>query len=200
MPAPRRVPALVALLAAVLAVTPSACGGGGGDKQTTGTTTVKRGDTTNDTDINAVSRDELPDGGTLRWPLVAQPPNFNTGELDGTSADTANVIGALLPSMFGFDSEARPTLNKDYLDSAELTAREPRQVVTYRINRRSAWDDGTPISEADFAAQWKALSGSNPAYRIASSSGYDQIETVARGADDREVVGTFRRPYSDLKA
>jgi glutathione transport system substrate-binding protein len=131
---------------------------------------------------------------------VASPPNFNTGELDGTSADTANVVGALLPSMFGFDSEARPEVNKDYLDAAELTAKDPRQVVTYRINPRAAWDDGRPIAEADFEAQWKALSGSNPAYRIASSSGYEQIESVARGADDREVVVTFRRPYADWKA
>ena len=72
-------------------------------------------------------------------------------------------------------------MNKDYLDSAELTAENPRQVVTYRINPRAVWDDGTPISESDFEAQWKALSGSNPAYRVASSSGYDQIESVARG-------------------
>jgi peptide/nickel transport system substrate-binding protein len=188
------------LFAAVLAVTPSACGGGGGDERATQTTIAKRDATTKDTDINPVRRDELPDGGTLRWPLVAPPPNFNTGELDGTSADVANVVGALLPSLFGFDSEARPTVNKDYLSSAELTAKDPRQVVTYRINPRAAWDDGTPITETDFEAQWKALSGSNPAYRIASSSGYDQIESVAKGGDDREVVVTFRRPYADWKA
>ncbi|HEY4410282.1 MAG TPA: ABC transporter family substrate-binding protein [Acidimicrobiia bacterium] len=199
MPARRRAPALVALLAAVL-VTASACSRGSGDRQGTGTTSGGQGSTANAIDINPVGRDRLPDGGTLRWPLVASPPNFNTGELDGTSADTANVVGALLPSLFGFDPEARPTVNKDYLESAELTAKDPRQVVTYRINPRSAWDDGTPISEADFEAQWKAMSGSNPAYRIASSSGYDQIENVARGADDREVVVTFRRPYADWKA
>ena len=198
MPAPRRSPALAVLVAAVLAVMPSACRGGSGERLTTGTT-GQRDAAVGGTDINPVSRDELPDGGTLRWPLVASPPNFNTGELDGTSADTANVVGALLPSMFRFDSGARPTVNKDYLDSAELTAKGP-QVVTYRINPRAAWDDGRPISEPDFAAQWKALSGSDPAYRIASSSGYDQIESVARGADDREVVVTFRRPYADWKA
>src|SRR5581483_6379287 len=193
----RQVPAVAALLAVVLAVLLTACREGGGDKQATATTAGEGGATARGTDINPVPRDQLPEGGTLRWPLIASPPNFNTGELDGTSADTANVVGALLPSMFGFDSEARPTVNRDYLDSAELTARDPRQVVTYRINRKAAWDDGTAITEADFEAQWKAMSGSNPAYRIASSSGYDQIERVATGADDREVVVTFRRPYAD---
>ena len=110
------------------------------------------------------------------------------------------MVGALLPSLFGFDSEARPTVNWDYLDSGELTATDPRQVVTYRINPRAVWDDGTPITKADFEAQWKALSGSDPAYRVASSSGYEQIESVAAGADDREVLVTFRRPYADWKA
>ena len=199
MAAPRWAPARAALLAAAL-VTLSACNGGDGDDHTTGTTTDKRDATVNDIGINPVRRDELRDGGTLLWPLVAFPPNFNTGELDGTSADAANVVGALLPSLFGFDSQARPTVNKDYLDSAELTAKDPRQVVTYRINPRAVWDDGTPITESDFEAQWNALSGSNPAYRIASSSGYEQVESVAKGAGDREVVVTFRRPYADWKA
>jgi peptide/nickel transport system substrate-binding protein len=132
--------------------------------------------------------------------LIQFPPNLNAGELDGTSADVANIVGALLPALFRFDSEARPAVNTDYLDSAELTAQEPRQVITYRVNRKAAWDDGTPITTADFEAQWTAMSGSNPAYRIASSSGYEQIESVAAGADDREVVVTFRRPYADWKA
>jgi peptide/nickel transport system substrate-binding protein len=197
MPAPRRAPAVATVLVAALVITSSACSRGAGESQAAES---KRAATANGTDIHPVPRDKLPDGGTLRWPLVAPPPNFNAGELDGTSADVANVVGALLPSMFSFDSEARPTVNKDYLDSAELTAKDPRQVVTYKLNRKAAWDDGTPITEADFEAQWKALSGSNPAYRIASSSGYDQIGSVAAGADDREVVVTFRRPYADWKA
>lgn len=192
MPARRQAPTLAVLLAALLG-TLSACGGGDDDAKDNPATG-------NAVAINPVPRNELPDGGTLRWPLVAFPPNFNTGELDGTAADTANVVGALLPAMFGFDSEARPTLNRDYLDSAELTAEHPRQVVTYRISPKAVWEDGTPVTAADFEAQWKALSGSNPAYRVASSSGYDQIGSVARGADDREVVVTFHRPYADWKA
>lgn len=200
MPASRPVPALAALLAALLAVTAPACGERGGGEETTGSTAAKGDATASGIDINPVPRDQLPDGGTLRWPLIATPPNFNTGELDGTSADTANVVGALLPAMFNFDGAARASVNKDYLDTAELTAKEPRQRVTYRINRKAAWDDGMPITAADFEAQWKAMSGSNPAYRIASSSGYDQIDSIAAGGDDREVVVTFRRPYADWKA
>jgi peptide/nickel transport system substrate-binding protein len=199
MPAPRPAPALAAVLAVVLAATLSACGGGGGKKQLTGTGAGESGSAGSGTDINPVSRDKLPDGGTLLRPLASFPPNFNTGQLDGTSDDTAGVVGAVLPSMFIFDSAAQPTVNKDYLVSAELTAKNPKQVVTYEINPKAVWDDGTPITEADFEAQWKALSGTNPAYKIASSSGYEQIDSVATGADERQVVVTFRQPYADWK-
>src|SRR5918996_2092931 len=108
MPAPRRAP----VLAAVLAVALSACSGGGRDDQAAKTTAGKGDVTAKGIDTNPVSRDQLPDGGTLRWPLIATPPNFNAGELDGTSADVANIVGALLPSLFGFDAEARPTPNR----------------------------------------------------------------------------------------
>ena len=152
----RRALGAAALLAAIVVMS-SACKGGADDGGATGSTADKPA-AENRIDINPVPREALPDGGSLRWPLVAFPPNFNTWELDGTAADTANVVGPLLPAMFGFDSEARPAVNRHYLDSADLTAQSPRQVVTYRINPRAVWDDGRPIAESDFRAQWKALS------------------------------------------
>lgn len=188
---PRRRLVRARVVAAVVAATLAGCGGGAGDG---------KGATAKAVDVNPVPREALPDGGTLRWPLVAFPPNFNAGHLDGSSTDVANVVGGVLPSLFGFDGEARPSINRDYLESAELTARDPKQVVSYRINAKAVWDDGTPISAADFEAQWKAMSGSDPAYRSASSSGYDQIDSVAPGAGDREVAVTFGRPYADWKA
>jgi peptide/nickel transport system substrate-binding protein len=140
-------------------------------------------------DISATDRDELVDGGKLTWPIDTFPSNFNLHELDGALADGAAVMGGLLPGMFNFDAEAEPVVNKDYATSAELTATQPKQVVTYKINPDAKWDDGTPITVADFEAQWKALNGKDDRYRIASSNGYEKIESVAKGADeDRKSV------------
>jgi peptide/nickel transport system substrate-binding protein len=80
-----------------------------------------------------------------------------------------------------------------------LTATAPKQVVTYDINPKARWYDDTPITWVDFEAQWEALNGTDPAYRVASTQGYDKIESVVRGRDDREAVVTFRRPYADWK-
>jgi peptide/nickel transport system substrate-binding protein len=148
-------------------------------------------------DVAPADRSALADGGTLRWPLDQIPPNYNYHEVDGTLADNADVIQALLPSVFDFDAAAQPVLKKDYVDSAELTATSPKQVITYRINPKATWDDGTPITVADFEAQWKALRGTDDRYKVTSTQGYDKMETVTRGADDREVVVTMSAPYAD---
>ncbi|HEY2703576.1 MAG TPA: ABC transporter family substrate-binding protein, partial [Candidatus Dormibacteraeota bacterium] len=86
-----------------------------------------------------------------------------------------------------------------YLESGDLTAKTPKQVITYRINPKAVWYDGTPITVADFAAQWKALRGTDTAYKVASTQGYDKVESVVQGKDDHEVVVTFAKPYVDWR-
>jgi peptide/nickel transport system substrate-binding protein len=98
------------------------------------------------------------------------------------------------------DAAGTPTVRKEYFESVELTSTEPKQVVTYRINPKAVWYDGTPLTVADFQAQWKALSGSNPAFRVASTQGYDKVENVAAGRDEREVVVTFMTKYADWQS
>ncbi len=192
-------PRLLGLLV-VLALVGAACSRGDDTGSTTGEgnggSAVPAAE---EIDINAAPRDQLRDGGTLRWPLSELPPNFNTHSLDGALGDNAAVMGAMLLSPFDFDAAARPILNTDFVESAELTATEPKQVVTYRINPRATWYDGTPITAVDFEAQWRALNGSDPAYNVASTQGYDKIESVAPGGDDREVIVTFAQDYVDWR-
>lgn len=151
-------------------------------------------------DINPVARDQVADTGTLRWPLSRFPPNYNYHELNGLDIENAAVVGGLLPGTFTFDTHTQPVVRKEYFEAVELTSTEPNQVVTYRINPKAVWYDGTPITVADFQAQWKALNGSNPAFRAASVQGYDKIESVVAGRDAREVVVTFATKYADWRA
>lgn len=191
----RRIVALVAALGLVL----SACGDGGGTKKEAGEATGKGGPSSTAYDINLVDRDKVADGGTMQWPVTEIPPNLNYHQLDGTLRDTAEIVEAVMPSLFTFDAASVPSVNKNYLESAELTARDPKQVVTYKLNPKATWSDGTPITFADIEAQAKANSGADPAYKISSKNGYEQIESVVKGADDREAVVTFKQPYVDWK-
>jgi peptide/nickel transport system substrate-binding protein len=172
------------------------CGGGsdsdngsGGGEQASATTN----------EINPVDRGELADGGDLRWPLGEIPPNFNYHQFDGTLDDNSDVIEALMPSAFEFAADAEPSVNEDYFTSIELTSDDP-QVVTYDINPDATWSDGTPITAADLIAQWQALNGTNPAYNISSSNGYDQMKSVEQGDNEKQAVVTYANPYADWQA
>ncbi|MFH8443844.1 ABC transporter family substrate-binding protein [Streptomyces sp. NPDC018026] len=150
-------------------------------------------------DVAAAARARISDGGTLRWAVDSVPDTLNAFQSDA-DATTTRVAQAVLPSMYRTDETGSPVRNPDYLESAEVVDTEPKQVVVYKLNQQAVWSDGREIGAADFAAQWRALSGKDSAYWTARNAGYDRIEKVERGANDLEVKVTFSRPYADWKA
>ncbi|MPY58838.1 ABC transporter family substrate-binding protein [Streptomyces spongiae] len=150
-------------------------------------------------DIAPAERKMIADGGTLRWAVDAVPETLNTFQADADAA-TARVTGAVLPSMYRTDANGRPEQNTDYLESAEIVEREPKQVVLYKLHQQAVWSDGREIAAADFASQWRALSGRDSTYWTARNAGYDRIEKIQRGANDLEVRVTFSKPYADWKS
>ncbi|NBM15880.1 ABC transporter substrate-binding protein, partial [Streptomyces sp. GC420] len=150
-------------------------------------------------DIAPLDRGKVADGGTLDWAVDTMPETLNAFQADADAA-TARITGAVLPSLFPLDARGRPGLNPDYLESAEVVEREPRQVVLYKLSQQAVWSDGREIGAQDFAAQWRALSGKDNAYWTARNAGYERIQKVERGANDLEVKVTFARPYADWKS
>ncbi|MFC7811806.1 ABC transporter family substrate-binding protein [Streptomyces olivaceus] len=150
-------------------------------------------------DVAAAARSRVADGGTLRWAVDSVPETLNAFQADAD--DTTNrVAQAVLPSMYRTDETGRAARNPDYLESAEVVDTEPKQVVVYKLNQQAVWSDGREIGAADFAAQWRALSGKDSAYWTARNAGYDRIEKVERGGSDLEVKVTFSRPYADWQS
>ncbi|SNX63810.1 peptide/nickel transport system substrate-binding protein [Streptomyces sp. TLI_55] len=150
-------------------------------------------------DIGFADRSLVADGGTLRWAVDSVPDTLNTFQSDA-DATTTRVAQAVLPAMYRLDANGRPQLDADYLEKAEVVETEPRQVVLYKLNQQAVWSDGREIGAADFAAQWRALSGKDTAYWTARNAGYDRIEKIERGKNDLEVKVTFARPYADWKS
>jgi peptide/nickel transport system substrate-binding protein len=188
--------ATAAVAAAALVLT--GCGGGSSDSGSGGSGGGEPQSAT-ENQINPVDRDELTQGGSFRWALAEMPPNFNYNQLDGALDDNEDVISALMPAAFDFSADATPKVNEDYFSSVELTSEDP-QVVTYTINPDAVWSDGTPITAADLISQWKALNGTNPAYNVVSTTGYEEVASVEQGADEKQAVVTFSNPYADWQA
>ncbi|WP_030619666.1 ABC transporter substrate-binding protein [Streptomyces sclerotialus] len=150
-------------------------------------------------DVGPAAAATLRDGGTVRWAVDELPATFNAFQADaGESTDT--VAGAVLPALFTLDANGVPQRNADYLQAAEVTQREPEQIVRYTLHPDARWSDGRRISAADFAAQWKALRGRNAAYWTARNAGYDRIKKVTAGGKRGEVEVTFARPYADWQS
>jgi peptide/nickel transport system substrate-binding protein len=105
-----------------------------------------------------------------------------------------------MPSVFGNDSAGTPIWNRNILASEPVLTVEPQQTVRFEIHPQAAWYDGTPITWEDFHWQWRASNGTDPAYRIVSSNGFENIGSVERGANDREVIVTFDQPYADWQS
>ncbi|MDH6575474.1 ABC transporter family substrate-binding protein [Kitasatospora sp. MAP5-34] len=151
-------------------------------------------------DVTAADRAQVGEGGTLRWAVDAVPATLNVFQSAATP-DSALLAHALLPSLFRLDQHARPAADPDYLTAAASTpAGQSPQTVTYRLNPKAVWSDGTPLSAADFTAQWHALSGTDPAYQGEQPAGYAAIAAVAQGADAHEVKVTFKQPYAPWRA
>jgi peptide/nickel transport system substrate-binding protein len=187
-----------AVMALVTALAVSACGGGsggGGGAPVVAPDQQQQGQN----EINPVPRDQIPDGGDLRWPLDQLPDNFNRNQVDGTLRDNGDVISALMPAAHRTLPDATVEVDTDYFTSIELTSSEP-QTVTYTIRPEAAWDDGTPITWRDLQAQWQAQNGGNPAFQVSGTTGYEDIASVERGVDDKQAVVTFARAFGEWRS
>ncbi|MEK0444277.1 MAG: hypothetical protein EB148_02240 [Actinobacteria bacterium] len=68
--------------------------------------------------------------------------------------------------------------------------------VTYDLNPDAVWEDGSPITAADFKATWEAALNTPGSI---STVGYDQITSVEAGSSDKQVVVEFKSVYGPYK-
>lgn len=151
-------------------------------------------------DINEVSRDQLVAGKLV----VASPKpisTWNLASLDGSGQEAAFMLSAITPDYYVYDGSGAATMNPDYLVAADPhvndTAKGQQLVLTLALNPKAVWNDGTPIDAQDWIATWKARNGSNTEFAVADTTGWDQVTSVAAGADAFHVVLTFASTYPD---
>ena len=107
-----------------------------------------------------------------------------------TSASNEFVLNEIMelvwPSTFIIDNNSNVYLNKDLVSSVSSKLnRAGQQVVTYNLNPKASWSNGTPIAADDFIYNWQAQSGSkkykdvhNKLYDAAGTTGYSSIVSV----------------------
>ncbi|MFE3100257.1 ABC transporter family substrate-binding protein [Nocardia tengchongensis] len=179
----------------LVAVALVATGCGGSDDGTAPQGKAELGTTS---DINPHDVADLKDGGNLRLVMSAFPANWNTLNIDGNDAEIMGVERSMMPRAFKSDASGNLSVDTNYFTDVQLTNTNPQQ-VTYTINPKAIWSDGSPITWEDIAAQANALSGRNKEFLIANNSGWDRVEKVERGTDDRQAVLTFNKHFAEWK-
>lgn len=139
---------------------------------------------------------DVEDGGDLNLAVSALPVNFNIYQIDGNESDTNDIVETTLGGPFKIDESGVPIVDENYASSAEVTSEDP-QVVEIKLNPDAVWEDGTPITVADYEATWLANNGSNEEFINVSTAGWDQIESIEQGDDEYHVVVTFSSIYAD---
>ncbi|GAA3694280.1 ABC transporter family substrate-binding protein [Nonomuraea antimicrobica] len=187
---------------AVLAMAVAACGGGGGseNKQPSAEQSKQAQQQMAETpaiNINPVPYEQVKDGGTLTLAVGQWPSQWNTNHVDGNQADTATMVDAFMPQLMMADEQAQFTPNPDFVTDVKNETVDGKQVVTYTLNDKANWSDGSPITWEDLAASWKANNGSDKKYKPASIDGWNKIESVEKGATDKVAVITFSKPYPE---
>ena len=164
---------------------------------------ARDGDTSRDdvggtsNDVNPQPASKIKQGGTLNYVQVSLCPQFNGNAAGGNLADCSTAMGPLLPFYTYFDGNGNVQVNKDYASSVKVSKVNGKQTVTYALNPKAVWTDGKSVTAEDFISMWKALNGTNKAFAVISTTGYDKMESVVQGKTKFDVIVTFKETYAD---
>ncbi len=134
-------------------------------------------------------------GGTLRLAIGELPANLNPVHADAAGSEVARLLGPTTGNAVRVTEDGGWEVDPDYARDVEVVDTDPF-TVRVRLNPDAVWQGGTSITARDMVATWKALRGTDDAYEVAGTDGWDAIADVREG-DDRfeyEVELEDRRP------
>lgn len=186
----------------------SACGGSGGEGGGGGGTEPSG-------DIAAMAIAKGESGEEYTSPEVAQSSDtfvvstdnpytaYNNAAADANNSYNSFALTQVLSGAYKLDGNSKVLLNKDVMESVELTGESP-QVVTWKIKDGVTWSDGEPWDCDDFHLAWLSQTGKVKGpdgadiFTAAGTTGYDVIDKV-ECPKPTEVVTTFGTSYPDYK-
>ncbi len=146
----------------------------------------------------------LKPGGSLTFSSESGIQSFNLNTSAGAGLEGQSVMNRVWPQVFFVDGLLRPTLDTDFVQSAELISTNP-QTIVYKINPSAIWSDGVPITADDFVYNWKAQDGTGTdidgkPFDAVSTSGYEDIKSITGTDNEKTVTVVFSQPYGDWES
>ena len=148
-------------------------------------------------DVNEQPRDKIKDGGVFHGSFGSEIDTWNLNTATGNDNEMSMMQSPLGEGWYLEDGSGDHTVNPNFLDSIKDDTVDGKLVITMKINSKAKWNDGAPIGFDDWAATVNAFNGENEDFAVASSDGWNQIESVTKGATDQDVIVTFKGSYPD---
>ena len=134
--------------------------------------------------VASASTAKLQAGGTITVDLNETLAGFNVNTLNSNEFVLQEIMQLVWPTVYFVNNKLALTLNTDLVTKVAV-ATKPVETITYTINPKAVWSDGTPITADDFIYNWQSQSG-NPAFtdvggaafQPAGTTGYSSIASV----------------------
>ncbi len=172
---------VLALALAGCATSTDTGNGGDGDGETVETAFA---------DYNPQPRENLQEGGEVRFPINEIPEQLNAFNGDASS-DTARVAAWYTPQILLQEDDGTPYKNDAYLDEWKIEEVDGNTQITFTFTDEAHWNDGTQMDWTAIEATWIANSGTNEEFNPNATDGYKAIKTVTQGDTAKTAIVTF---------
>lgn len=180
----------LAALVSVAALTLSACGGSDGSSGSGSKLEVSPNGSYNKQD-----RENLAQGGELTLPIAELSEQQNSFQADGGNVYTSTIWSWYNPRVALFDGDGTFHPNTDYVTDTKEETVDGNTRVTFTLNPKAQFNDGTPFDWKVFEHTWQFNNGTNKELNVSSTDGYERITSVRPGENDRQAVVTFDGAY-----
>ena len=145
---------------------------------------------------NPKSRDQLKDNGSVTYPIVELGPDWNTWSVNGNTLYMKTLWSYYMPVLWTYNVDgSKVAPNKNYITDYNVKTVAGKQTITLNFNPKAKWNDGTPIDWTAVEAARKVQSGKDQSYTPASTTGWDQVESVKQGTSSKQAVVTMKTPF-----
>ena len=174
----------------------AACGGN--KKNETNSALGAGDDISKAVSFNPKDRSELKEGGELRLAFSGIPENFNPFNTNGYTSGSIAIQAAMNSAYAGgykYDYTGKPSLNTDYITEYKAETKNGVQTVTFKINPKAKFNDGTPIDIESVRAAHKIFTAPAGEYQITDAPMWKQVKSVEEDGDKFSVKVTMEKPY-----
>ena len=174
----------------------AACGGN--KKNETNSALGAGDDISKAVSFNPKDRSELKEGGELRLAFDEIPKNFNPFNTNGYTSGAIAIQAAMNSAYAGgykYDYTGKPSLNTDYITEYKAETKNGVQTVTFKINPKAKFNDGTPIDIESVRAAHKIFTAPAGEYQVTDAPMWKQVKNVEENGDKFSVKVTMEKPY-----